>query len=87
MQADDELKAEWDRASRSGRAVNRKKAVATLASVGVTAPALALGYLVFFAVWPFDRVPVILLATPWVPALGAGWWVRGRLWPGGALGR
>ena len=87
VQTDEELRAEWARASRSGQAVKRKKALATLASVAVTLPILGLGYLVFFLVWPFERVPVVLLAIPWAPALAAGWWVRGRLWPRGALGR
>jgi len=87
VQTDEELRAEWARASRSGQAVNRRKAVATVASVAVTLPILVVGYGVFFLAWPFGKVPIVILAIPWLPALTAGWWVRGRLWPRGALGR
>jgi hypothetical protein len=82
---DDALKAEWARAQAAGRGVSRKKTVATLASVAVTMVAVVAGYVVFYLAWPFDRVPVLFLALPWVPALPLGWLVRRKLWPGGAL--
>jgi hypothetical protein len=82
---DDALKQEWARAQAAGRGVSRKKAVATLASVAVTFVTVVAGYVVFFLAWPFDRVPVLFLALPWLPALPLGWFVRRKLWPGGAL--
>jgi hypothetical protein len=83
----DDLQDEWARANRAGRAVNRQKTVATLASIAVTAVIMIAGYVVFFAAWTFDKIPVLFLALPWVPALPAGLFVRSRLWPRGQLGR
>jgi hypothetical protein len=82
---DDALKAEWARARAAGRGVSRKKAFATLVSVAVTFVTVVAGYIVFYLAWPFDRVPVLFLALPWLPALPLGWFVRRKLWPGGAL--
>jgi hypothetical protein len=82
---EDALKAEWARAQSAGRGVSRKKLVATLASVAVTSVVVVAGYVVFIVAWPFDRVPVLFLALPWLPALPLGWFVRRKLWPGGAL--
>ena len=82
---DHELRAEWARANRGGRAATRKKALATLASVAVTGTLLLVGYFFIFAL--FDTIRVIHLALPWFPALPAGWAVRNKLWPRGALAR
>jgi hypothetical protein len=82
-----DLQNEWARANRAGRGANRKKAIATIASVTVTVPVVAVGYFVMLGLWPWDRIPVLFLALPWVPALPVGWWVRSKLWPRGALGR
>jgi hypothetical protein len=82
---DQQLQDDWARANRGGRAALRQKAFATVASVAVTAVILFLGYFVVLGL--FDRVRVVHLVLPWFPALPAGWWVRGKLWPRGALGR
>ena len=83
----DDLQDEWARANRAGRAANRQKLLATAASIAVTFPIVAVGYVLVIGLWPLARIPVILLALPWLPALPAGWWVRRKLWPGGAFGR
>jgi hypothetical protein len=85
--AGEDLQQEWARANRAGRGASARKSVATLASVAVTVSIVIVGYVLLFVLWPFDRIPVVFLATPWLPALPAGWWVRNRLWPAGALGR
>jgi hypothetical protein len=85
--ANEDLEDDWARANRAGRAVNRRKAFATLVSIGATAALAGAGYLAFFALWPSERFPVLFLALPWLPALPVGWWVRNGLWPRGALGR
>jgi hypothetical protein len=84
MGAPDRLEDEWARANRAGRTANRQKATATLASVAVTALVVAAGYLALFVAWPFDKIPVLFFGLPWIPALPAGWWIRGKLWPKGA---
>ena len=86
MNLDDGLKAEWARAQGAGRAATRKKLVATVASVLVTAVVAVAGYSVLFIAWPFAKIPVLFLATPWLPALPLGMVIRGRLWPRGPLG-
>jgi hypothetical protein len=83
----DDLDDEWARANRAGRAANRQKLFATVSSVGVTSTIVAVGYLVFFMLWPSNRIPVLFLALPWLPALPVGLWIRHKLWPRGALGR
>jgi hypothetical protein len=83
---EDALKAEWSRANAGGRGYARKKLVATLASVGATAVATVVGYVVLYAIWPFDRIPILFLSLPWVPALPLGLIIRQKLWPRGALG-
>lgn len=85
MSTDQELKDQWAKANRAGSSVNRKKAIASLASIGVTFIILAAGYIVLLELWPFDKVPVVMLALPWFGALPAGWWVRKKLAPTGAL--
>jgi hypothetical protein len=87
VSAERDLQDEWARANRAGRTTNRRKAVATIASIAVTAPIVVAGYVALYALWPSNRIPVLFLALPWLPALPAGLWVRGRLWPRGALGR
>lgn len=82
-----DLQDEWARANRGGRAANRQKAIATGASIAVTLAIVAAGYVLLFAVWFFDKMPVFILALPWLPALPAGWWIRKRLWPRGAYAR
>jgi hypothetical protein len=83
---DEALKAEWSRAQAAGRGASRKKLVATLASVAVASIAVVAGYVVLYVAWPFDRIPVLFLGLPWLPALPLGWFVRRKLWPRGALG-
>jgi hypothetical protein len=83
---DDALKAEWSRAQAAGRGVSRKKMLATFASVTVTSIAVVAGYVVLYVAWPFDRIPVLFLTLPFLPALPLGWLVRRKLWPRGALG-
>jgi hypothetical protein len=83
---DEALKAEWSRAKAAGRGASREKLVATLASLAVTAFAVVAGYVALYIAWPFDRIPVLFLALPWLPALPLGWLVRRKLWPRGALG-
>jgi hypothetical protein len=83
---EDALKAEWSRAQAAGRGASRKKMMATLASVTVTSIAVVAGYVVLYVAWPFDRIPVLFLALPFLPALPLGWFVRRKLWPRGALG-
>jgi hypothetical protein len=87
MNEDEKFKQEWARMNRAGNAVNRQKAIATLASVALTIVILAVSYPVLLVLWPSNKIPVLFLALPWFPALAAGWWVRTKLWPGGALGR
>jgi hypothetical protein len=83
----EDLQAEWARANKAGGGANRRKAMATFASVAIAVPIVGLGYFVMLVFWPFDKIPVLFLALPWLPALPAGWWVRQKLWPRGALGR
>lgn len=81
----DELQNEWARMNRAGGAVRRKKMIASLASIAVTFVVLIVGYVVLLGLYPFDRIPVVALALPWFPALPAGWFVRRKLTPSGAL--
>jgi putative exporter of polyketide antibiotics len=70
MRTDEEqLKAEWARAQGMGRSLALRRAVATLAGVGVAAGVVAIGLLVFS--------PALLAALP------LGWGVRKVLWPRG----
>lgn len=87
MASGGDLENEWARANRAGAAANRRKALAVVASVVVTALIVIVGYVVLLGAWPSDRIPVLFLGLPWLPALPVGLWVRGRLWPRGALGR
>jgi|HubBroStandDraft_2_1064218.scaffolds.fasta_scaffold384491_2 hypothetical protein len=82
----DALAAEWSRANAGGRVYARKKLIASFASVAVTGVAVVVGYVVLLTYWPFDRVPILFLSLPWIPALPLGLVVRQRLWPRGALG-
>ena len=83
---DEALKSEWSRAQSAGRWATRKKLVATVVSVSVTAIVVVLGYVLLYALWPFDRIPVLFLAIPWLPALPIGFVIRQKLWPRGPLG-
>ena len=77
------LKTEWARAQGMGRSLGRRRTVATLASVVVTALTVVFGYAALWVLWPFDKIPVVYLALPWLPALPLGWFVRQKLWPRG----
>jgi hypothetical protein len=87
MNEDEKSKVEWARMNRAGNVVNRQKAIATCASIGLTILILTVSYPILLVLWPSNKIPVIFLTLPWFPALSAGWWVRNKLWPGGALGR
>lgn len=70
MRTDEEkLKAEWARAQGMGRSLALRRAVATLAGVGVAAGVVAISLLVFS--------PALLAALP------LGWGARKMLWPRG----
>jgi hypothetical protein len=86
MPQDEALRAEWSRAQAAGRGATRKKAVATAVSVTATAVVVIVGYVVLYAAWPFDRIPVLFLTLPWLPALPMGLVLRQKLWPRGPLG-
>jgi hypothetical protein len=79
----EKLKSEWARAQGFGRALGRKRMVATLASMMATGVVVLVGYVVLFVLWPFDKIPVLYLGLPWLPALPLGWFVRNKLWPKG----
>jgi hypothetical protein len=85
--SDQQLQDEWARMNASGRAANRKKALATLASIGVTLLVLAVCYPVLLFAWSGERIPVLFLALPWFVALPAGLFVQRKLAPKGFLGR
>jgi hypothetical protein len=77
------LKDEWSRAQGFGRALARKRLIATLASIVVCGVTVLVGYVVLLVAWPFDKIPVVYLSLPWLPALPIGWFVRQKLWPRG----
>jgi hypothetical protein len=77
------LKDEWARAQGFGRALARRRMVATLASLVVTTALVFGGYAALWLLWPFDKIPVVYLGLPWIPALPVGWLVRQKLWPRG----
>ena len=77
------LKDEWTRAQGFGRSLARRRLIATLASMVVCGATVLVGYFVLLVAWPFDKIPVLYLALPWLPALPLGWFVRQKLWPRG----
>ncbi len=77
------LKEEWARAQGFGRSLARKRLVATLASMAACFGLLVVCYAALLLLWPFDRIPVLYLAAPWLAALPVGWVVRQKLWPRG----
>jgi hypothetical protein len=77
------LKDEWSRAQGFGRALGRRRMIATLASIVVCGAIVLVGYFVLLVGWPFEKIPVLYLALPWLPALPLGWFVRQKLWPRG----
>ena len=77
------LKDEWARAQGFGRALARRRLIATLASMVVCGAVALVGYVALLVAWPFDKIPVLYLAGPWLAALPLGWWVRQKLWPRG----
>lgn len=77
-----QLKAEWAKMQGFGAGLQRQRLVATLASMGV-AGAGFVGTIVLYVVWPFDKIPVMLLIAPFALSLGPAWAVRNKLWPKG----
>jgi len=84
MSEDQKLKDEWARAQASGRAMDRKKAVATLVGVGVTFVLSVPLTIALLAIGAFDERIGGLLA---LGSLFVGWFVRNRLWPRGQFSR
>ena len=65
-----------------GRALARKRMIATLAGMGVGMLGL-LGSVALYVIWPLDSIPIYLLIAPFIVGLAFGWPVRNKLWPRG----
>ncbi len=81
---DAKLKDEWARAQQSGRAMARKKMLATGAGMAVTFVLSVPMIIGLAAINAIDERAGALIA---VGALVAGWFVRNRLWPRGQFSR
>jgi hypothetical protein len=79
----EQLKAEWAKAQGFGRALARRRMIATLASMAATGAIVVGGYVALLVLWPFDKIPLLYLSLPWIPALPFGWFIRNKLWPKG----
>ena len=74
------LRAEWERAQGWGKARERLKLRATVASVGAAGVVMAVVVVVGFA---FDLDPRQIALAAFVGGGSVGWPIRQRLWPQG----
>jgi hypothetical protein len=81
---EEKLRDEWARAQASGRAMDRKKMLATLAGVGVTFVLSVPTTIALVAIGAMDERIGAVIA---LGSLFVGWFVRNRLWPRGQFSR